>query len=166
MALGPLKAGDAPTLAVVLDQDGKRALFTRTPDGKTKTQKLGESFKSNPTSVAFHDVNQDGLADLVLLIPYEKIKILLQSPGKDFEEVDVAAPGGALEQPWMASLDIDGDGKAELLLPQKNFLRAVVLQADTSSSNAEKSGWTFKVKEQINGAASDSRIAGGLVMPR
>ena len=73
--------------------------FTRTPDGKTRTQKLAETFKSNPSSVAFHDANQDGLADLVVLIPYEKIKILLQVPGKDFEEADVAPPGGTVGSP-------------------------------------------------------------------
>jgi len=35
-------------------------------------------------------VNQDGLADLVILIPYEKIKVLLQVPEKDFDEEDIA----------------------------------------------------------------------------
>ncbi len=34
--------------------------------------------------MAFHDVNQDGLADLVVLIPYEKIKVLLQVAGQGF----------------------------------------------------------------------------------
>lgn len=40
--------------------------------------------------ISFHDVNQDGLADLVILIPYEKIKVLIQVSGKDFEETDAA----------------------------------------------------------------------------
>src|SRR6185436_4516907 len=65
MAVGALQKGQKPTLAVILDQDGKRVLFTRGPDGETKTQKFRESFKSNPTSLTFHDANQDGLADLV-----------------------------------------------------------------------------------------------------
>ena len=160
MALGPLRAGEKPTLAVVIDQDGKRALFTRAPDGKSKTQKLAESFKSNPGSVAFHDANQDGLADLVVLIPYEKIKILLQVPGKDFEEADVSPPGGSVEQPWMSAADVDGDGKQELLLAQKNFLRAVVLKSDTDPKADTNKTWSFTVKDQINGAANNSRIVG------
>ena len=161
MAVGALKPGGKPVLAVILDQDGKRSLVTRTADGKTKIQKLSEDFKSNPTSMAFQDVDQDGLTDLVVLIPYEKVKVLRQVPGKDFEELDVAPPGGAMEQPWMASLDVDGDGKPELLLPQKNFLRAVVLRSDNALQNAtNRGGWTFKVKEQINGTGSDSRIVG------
>ncbi len=165
MAAGSLKPGEKPVLAIIVDRDGKRSLVTRTSDGKSKTQKLDEKFQSNPTSIAFQDVDQDGLADLVVLIPYEKIKVLRQVAGKDFEEIDVAAPGGAIEQPWMASLDIDGDGKPELLLPQQNFLRAVVLQADNAlQSSTNRAGWTFKVKEQINGAASNSRIVGAAAL--
>jgi len=160
MALGALKAGGSPALAVIVDQDGKRSLFVRGPDGKTRTQKLAESFKSNPSGMAFHDANQDGLADLVVLVPYEKIKILLQVPDKDFEEADVAPPGGASEQPWMSTADVDGDGKLELLLAQKNFLRAVVVKAEADGNTATNKTWSFIVKDQINGAANNSRIVG------
>ena len=161
MAVGALKPGAKPTLAVIVDKDGQRSLVTRTADGKTRTQKLSDSFKSNPATLAIQDVNQDGLADLVVLIPYEKIKVLLQKTGGDFDEEDVDPPGGAMEQPWLASADVDGDGKTELLLPQKNFVRAVVLeqQAKTPDST-NKPAWIFRVKDQINGAASDSRIVG------
>lgn len=166
MAVGSLKSGAKPVLAVIVDQDGKRSLVTRTADGKSKSQKLSEDFKSNPTSITFHDVDQDGLTDLVVLIPYEKVKVLRQVAGKDFEELDVAPPGGAMELPWMTSLDVDGDGKPELLLPQKNFLRAVVLQSDNSlQSSTNRGGWTFKVKEQINGTAGNSRIVGAAAVP-
>jgi hypothetical protein len=165
MAVGPLKAnadaGAEPTLAVILDQDGTRLLFTRDPAGKTKTQKLNENFKSNPSSVEFHDVDQDGFMDLVVLIPYEKIKVLIQVPGEAFEETDVSPPGGSAEQPWMSSADIDGDGKAELLLAQKNFLRAVVLRSDEKPKNdATNRNWILTVKDQINGTTSSSRIVG------
>jgi hypothetical protein len=104
----------------------------------------------------------------VVLIPYEKIKVLRQVAGKDFDEIDVAPPGGTMEQPWLCAADVDGDGKAELLLPQRNFLRAVVLQSNSISqslTNKDKGNWTFKVKEQINGAASDSRIIGAAAVP-
>ena len=161
MAAGPLKSGAKPALAVIVDKDGQRSLVTRTADGKTRTQKLSSSFTSNPATLAVQDVNQDGLADLVVLIPYEKIKVLLQKTGGDFDEEDVDPPGGAIEQPWLAAADVDGDGKTELLLPQNNFIRAVVLepQAKTPDST-NKPAWVFRVKDQINGAASDSRIVG------
>jgi hypothetical protein len=161
MAVGALKAGAAPSLCVLVDKDGRRSLVIRAADGKLRTQKLNENFKSNPTTLALQDVNQDGRADLVALIPYEKVKVLLQKSNGDFEETDVDPPGGAMEQPWVASADVDGDGRPELLLPQKNFVRAVVLeqQAKTPGSTNQPD-WVFRVKDQINGASPDSRIVG------
>jgi hypothetical protein len=164
-AVGRLQAGSKPVLAVITDQDGRRSLVTRTADGKSKTQKLDKSFQSNPTAMVFHDADQDGLPDLVVLTPYEKIKVLRQVPGKDFEEIDVAPPGGMIEQPWLSAADVDGDGKDELLLPQKNFVRAVVLKPDaTLETPKNERGWSFSVKEQINGAASNSRLAGAAAL--
>ena len=75
MTTGVLKHGGKPVLAVIVDKDGARYLVIRTAEGKTTRQKLSDSFKSNPAGLAIQDVNQDGLADLVILIPYEKIKV-------------------------------------------------------------------------------------------
>jgi hypothetical protein len=172
LAVGKFAASSKPALAVVLEQDagadlpGRRVLVTRTADGKTRTQRLNKSFQSNPTMMAFHDANQDGLNDLVILTPYEKVKVLLQVPNKDFEEVDVAPPGGVIEQPWLSTADVDGDGKPELLLTQKNFVRAVVLKTDASFQNVtNRAGWTFAVKDQINGAANNSRLVAAAAIP-
>lgn len=169
LAVGALQPGAKPVLAViVLQSDDRRALVIRTADGKIKTQRLNENFKSNPTTLLFHDVNQDGLADLVALVPYEKVKVLLQVKGKagEFDEQDVAPPGGTVEQPWLSVADVDGDGKPELLMTQKNFLRAVVLKPETAAANAkDKPAWVFQVKEQINGAASNSRLIGATAVP-
>ncbi len=165
-AAGKLQPGSKPVLTVIVDQDGRRSLVTRTADGQVKSQKLKDDFKASPATLAFHDVNQDGLMDLVVLMPYEKVKVLLQVPGKDFEELDVAPPGGAIEQPWLSSADVDGDGKPELLFAQKNFLRAVTLQPDGGTNSAAgKGGWVFKVKEQINGAGSNSRLIAATAVP-
>jgi hypothetical protein len=173
LAAGQLQAGAKPVLAVIVepegkgDQDGRRSLVIRTADGKTKTQKLSKDFKANPTTLAFHDADQDGLTDLVILMPYEKVKILRQVPGKDFEELDVDPPGGAreLSQPWLGAADIDGDGKPELLLTQKNFLRAVILQREAPlQSSTNQGAWTFTVKDQINGAGINSRLAGAAAL--
>jgi FG-GAP-like repeat len=166
-AVGSLQPDAKPSLAVIVDQDGKRSLVIRTADGKSKTQKLNDNFKSNPTTLGILDVNQDGLPDLVALIPYEKVKVLLQVAGKDFDEQDVAPPGGVVEQPWLAAADVDGDGKPELLLPQRNFLRAVVLKSEPASQGStNKTSWVFDVKEQINGATSNSRLIGAATVPR
>ena len=166
MAVGALRSGAKPALAMIVDQNGQRFLATRTADGKVRTQKLSEKFTSNPVTMAVQDLNQDGLPDLVVLIPYEKIKVLLQKPGGDFDEEDIDPPGGAIDRPWLASVDVDGDGKPELLLPQKNFVRAVVLEkkmATLGSTNQPE--WVFRVKDQINGSWSDSRIVGAAALP-
>ena len=101
--VGPSFSATTRTINPSLHQDGKRVLWTRSPSGENSSQKLNESFKANPTFMGFHDADQDGLQDLVVLIPYEKMKILRQVPGKDFEELDIAPPGGSLEQPWMSA---------------------------------------------------------------
>jgi hypothetical protein len=167
LTVGKLQAKAKPTLAVLVDQDGRRSLVTRTADGKGKIQRLSESFRSNPTLLAMHDVDQDGLADLIALIPYEKVRVLLQVSGKGFNEQEVAPPGGVdIAQPWLSAADVDGDGKPELLLAQKNFLRAVVLiQESAAQSSTNRSGWGFKVKEQINGVASNSRLVAAAAIP-
>ncbi len=165
MAVGPLKPRAKPTLCVIVDKDGQRSLVTETADGKMKTQKLSPDFKATPTSMAIQDVNQDGRADLVILIPYEKIKVLLQKRDGSFDEEDVDAPGGGIEQPWLASADLDGSGKPELLLPQKNFLRAVVLEQEQKmEGSTNQPSWVFRVKDQINGAAGDSQIVGAVAV--
>ena len=74
------KPGAKPMLAVILDQDGKRVLVTRTASGETKSHKLSESFKSTPSSMAWHDIDQDGLNDLVLLTRTKKSKFFSRLP--------------------------------------------------------------------------------------
>jgi hypothetical protein len=166
MTVGALKPGAKPVLAVITDKDGARSLAVVSADGKTVTQKLSESFKANPTTLAVQDVNQDGLADLMLLMPYEKIKVLLQKKDGKFDELDVDPPGGAMEQPWLAVADVDGDGKGDLLLPQKNFVRAVVLEQGAKiAGSTNPPAWNFRVKDQINGSESDSRILGAVAVP-
>jgi hypothetical protein len=161
MTTGVLKRGGKPVLAVIVDKDGVRSLVIRDAEGKTKTRRLSDSFKANPVSISIHDVNQDGRPDLVVLIPYEKIKVLLQKTSGDFDEVDVDPPGGPMEQPWLAAVDTAGDGREELLLPQKNFVRSVVLEQQAKTEGLTNApGWEFRVKDQINGAARDSRIIG------
>jgi hypothetical protein len=163
MTVGSLKAGAKPLLAVLADDEGRRRLLLRAADGSLElNQSLSPSFRSNPAAFALHDVNQDGLGDFVILIPYDKVKVLLQDTAGTFTEVDVAPPGGILEQPWFSTADVDGDGRAELLLNQRNFLRAVVLAQDP----ADTGSWVFEVREQINGASANSRLVGAAAVPQ
>ncbi len=162
MAVGAIHPGGPTLLATIVEQDAGRVLHLLPSTGGGTTQKLSEGFKSNPTRLAIFDANQDRLPDLVVLIPYEKIRILVQRADRTFEEVEVAPPGGNAEQPWLSRADVDGDGAPELLLAQKNFVRAVVLQSEAPGGSG---AWTFTVKEQINGAGSNSKIVGAAALP-
>lgn len=165
MAIGEIDDSGKPALAIITEADNKRHLQVVNAEGAARKQALNENFKSNPRSMAIHDLNQDGRSDLVLLIPYENIKVLLQNPDQQFDEHDITPPGGTAgaDQPWLTTMDVDGDGKRELLLAQKNFLRAVVLRHSAGAAD-EKSGWSFAVKEQINGVSSNSRIVGAAAL--
>lgn len=145
-------AGGTNAFAVVADADGKRSLQLFAGSASPRSQMLGESFKDTPAALVAHDMDQDGLTDLLVLVPFAKTRVLRQVAGADFEEIELALPGADADRPWCSSADVDGDGKAELLVAQKNFVRAVVLK---------KAGeqWIVDVREQINGAAGNSRIA-------
>lgn len=157
MTAGAIAADSNPVLAAIVEKDRKRELVLRNADGEVLRQELAESFKGNPDALVRHDLDQDGRADFIVLIPYEKLKVLRQNDDGGFEELDLAAPGGSSDLPALSAGDVDDDGKAELLLAQKNFVRAVVLRRDGESGNGNTS-WSFQVKEQINGASSSSRI--------
>ena len=61
----------------------------------------------------------------------------------------------------MSFADVDGDGKPELLLGQRNFIRAVVLREETAPAGTNThASYAFQVKDQINGRSSNSRITG------
>ncbi len=158
LAVGVLVTGNKPVLAVVVEKDGARHLQLHQPGVPMATQKLNKDYKANPSIVAFHDVDQDGRNDLLLLAPFEKIKVLVNRVDNDFEEVDVAPPGGTLDKPILNTADVDGDGKAELLLAQRNFLRAVKLEKQNDK-------WRLRVKDQINGAGTDSRLRAAVALP-
>jgi len=162
MAVGPLHTGAKPTLAVIVEQDTNRALVTIDSDHKTTSQKLGGGLSWTVGSMQMHDLNQDGLADLVVVVPGDKFKALIQRDSKTnvFDEQDIMPPGGSSAEPWTGSADVDGDGKPELLLAEKNFVRAAVLTNEMGRATNGKSLWSFLVKDQINGSSSDSHIVG------
>jgi hypothetical protein len=163
MTAGQLRRGAKPTLCLIVDKDGQRYLVTYDNKGRTRTQKLSASFIDTPVAMTVQDVNQDGLPDLVVLVPYDKVKMLLQRPDGSFDEEDVPYPGGGIAQPWMASAELDG--RPELLLPGKNFVRAVVLEKERETlSFTNQPQWVFRVTDQINGATDDSQIVGATVV--
>ncbi|MCF7669130.1 MAG: VCBS repeat-containing protein [Verrucomicrobia bacterium] len=159
IATGQVFADKPDALCVIIERDNRRYAVIQGPKGKLFEKPLDESYRSNPNSTFIHDVNQDGQNDIVILTPYEKIKILLQESG-EFREFDISPPAGGLQNPWAETADIDADGKPELLLARENFVRALTVKPEINSkTDTEQTNWTFHVKTQINGAYDNSKIA-------
>jgi hypothetical protein len=154
MAVGRFQDTDQMTVALLIENDGKRSLQLHTAAKAAKTIALSKDFRASPSRMFFHDADQDGRRELVCLTPYEKVNLLMQAGDDKFTEVELVPPGGAIAQPSYGLADLDGDGKAELLLPQKNFVRAVVLE-----KRADAGTWSFRVKEQINGESRSSKVS-------
>ena len=70
----------SPVLALVLDRDGKRFLHIHKADGEAHSQELDKKFKANPAVLAFHDADQDGQMDLLVMAAYEKVKVQVVFP--------------------------------------------------------------------------------------
>ncbi len=139
--------------AVLVDKDGKRALELHRAGKKADTITLSDEFRSSPSRMFFHDIDQDGFNDLVFLTPYEKIQVIRYAENSNHEEIDLFPPGGAVSKPIYGIADLNGDSKPELLLPQKNFVRAVVLEQKKGTKS-----WNFRVSDQINGSKRNSQV--------
>jgi len=157
IATGRLAKDAHPGLLVISEADNRRTLEIHRPEGLARSIPLPESFRGTPREMIVHDVDQDGRNDVVLLVPYEKVRVLRQQEDGDFKSLEVDPPGGSQDRPWLATMDVDQDGTDEILFAQKNFLRAVIL----SRLNEE---WVFHVKDQINGASGRSVIAGATTL--
>ena len=156
IALVRLETG--PRLAVVT-KDGKNYQLELLPldgsaDAKTEVVKLGALVKA-PESIMGCDADQDGLVDL-LLFTQDKPMTMLRASATGFtalESKDMAQFGlvQAANGSNSAAFDVNGDGKQELVVADRNFIRA--LRFDSAATPA---GW--QVVTQVNAARSDAKL--------
>ncbi len=159
MAVGEVLPGAGPQLAVLerLKEGLKLSLFS--PDGTVGHDETLVDIGADRVDLVIHDVDQDGLPDVVPVAAYEELRCLRQiADGGGFERVTIATGARDSEQAWVARVDLDRDGLPELILPQKNAVRGVVLKP-SESGDGEKS-WSVDVKVQINGAETGSVVGG------
>lgn len=138
--------------AVVFLKEKARHLLVQ--QGSTQhTQEL-EGLTENPNRIHIVDLNQDGRADLLLEIPFKPLVILVQGTEGEFNQLDTDSGASRsllsrLEPGSIGFADMDRDGKDEMLIVRKGFVRALRL----SKQN------TFETVTQVNASRSDMKIA-------
>ncbi len=140
----------APHLAVVAKDGRDHIIELISMENHRHTVDLGSQSRS-PETIIDLDADQDGRVDL-LLFTRDKPMMMLHA-GADgvftLTESDDMGQFGlvkAAEADNTAVFDIDGDGKPELLIADKNYVRAVRYQPNPGSGVAQ--GW--QVVAQIN----------------
>jgi hypothetical protein len=172
---------DGQRLLAVVAKDGKNLVIELVPvDGADEPSKrtvvnLGSQSRS-PNAVMSLDADQDGMTDLLVFTP-EKPMILLQAqkpdaakaePAKDAKADAKPAPFRVLESKDMGQFglvqaatgdnvmaaDTDGDGKPELLVADRNYVRA--LRYEPKPAAGTSPGW--QVITQMNAKNPDAKL--------
>ena len=172
----PLAGGLAPTAlglvnidnrnwVAIIGKDGRNYSIELQPADGTTTGKVSiplGALSRAPDTILALDADQDSLTDLLLFTPDKPMTMLHHEPAKEGDAKDAPPTFKTLESKDMAQFglaqaanaqntttaDIDGDAHAELLVADRNFVRA--LRFDP------KLGW--QVVEQINAPRGDTKF--------
>ena len=177
----PLSPGHVPVTVAAVELDGGAAAAIIARESRAYVLDLVPVDGRAPTSVALGDLprapgailaldaNGSGRTDLLLLTP-DRPMIMLE-----------AQPAGG-EKPWRllnsadmgqfglvqsasadntAVYDLDGDGREELLVADRNFIRA--LRYDPSPAAGTTPGW--QIVGQLNADRADSKLVSLAVFP-
>jgi len=158
-----------PTLAVVT-KDGRNYTLTLVPatgeaamDAKNHRSVSLGSLSRNPESILGVDVDHEGHTDLLVFTPDKPMIMVREVTDKDgktelktLESKDMGQFGlvQAANGRNTAVFDVLGDGKAELLVADRNYVRA--LRYDAAPPAGTSPGW--QVVKQFNADASDAKL--------
>lgn len=154
--------GDGVSEVIIAAKDGRRfnLELLRFKDGGWSSgspARLG-AIKRSPTALLASDLNGDGNTDLVMFIPREPTRIFVQDGGDSFQEVAeedsvrTSQFEGVLPDRFGIG-DFTGDGKAELLVSGKGFIRAYRIQGDGS----------LEIVDQANARSSLDELTGPIL---
>jgi hypothetical protein len=148
---------DGAHVAVVSKDGRDYVLDLLHMDGESHVIELGKLSRA-PQTIVDLDADQDGRTDL-LLFTREKPMTMLHARDEGFvltESKDMRQFGlvKAAKSENITVFDIDGDGWKELLIADKNFVRAVRYEPEPRGGVSE--GW--QVVEQINASDSASKL--------
>lgn len=165
-----ISAGHTPVAATLVELDGGMTLAVVAKDGRnyvldlinTRTNEttvvdLGSQSREPETIVAL-DADQDGRTDLLLFTPEKPMQMLRSEPSgfKLLESRDMGQFGlvQAAEARNTETFDVDGDGRQELLIADRNFIRAVRYVAEPPAGVSP--GW--QVVTQINAEDPSTKL--------
>lgn len=165
VAMNLVELEDGPRLAVVAKDGRDYSIALLDLAGGAETVPLGAQSRSPETILAL-DADQDGRTDL-LLFTRDKPMMMLHAEDGGFvltESKDMGQFGlvKAAKADNTAVFDIDGDGLAELLIADRNYVRAVRYEPDPPAGISP--GW--QVVEQINADDASSKLVSLAILGR
>jgi len=157
VAMSVVEVDGAPVLAAVLKDARNYSLALIQMGGGVEIIPLGAASRS-PDSVAGLDANQDGRTDLILLTR-DKPMTLVERTDDGFlvRESKDMGQFGLVQTATSANTtvyDIDGDGLSELLIADRNYVRAV--RYEPAPPPGISPGW--QVVTQINARDAGAKL--------
>lgn len=157
VAMNLVQLEHGPHVAVVAKSGRDYMLYLIDMSGEKHTISLGSASRSPDTIVAL-DADQDGKTDL-LLFTRDKPMTMLRSTEDGFKVLESKDMGQfglvqAANSLNTAAMDVDGSGNAELLVADKNYVRAVRYETDPGPGVSP--GW--QVVRQINANDSTAKL--------
>ena len=159
MAAGDVDGDGLPELFVVSKHEDKWHAFLL-DRSKAGAMEVSRSFemsklsvkKDEPNGLLVLDIDQDGRDDLLVFDRYKTMRTYHQEANGTFTDLsDKPDYGGGLVEKKrlkdLARIDLNDDGKEELVVASKNFARALVLAKGH-----------LTVKDQVNARSSSSQI--------
>jgi hypothetical protein len=158
VAMNLVQLEHGPHVAVVAKSGRDYVLYLIDMQGEREAIQLGTQSRSPDTILAL-DADQDGKTDLLLLTRDKPMTMIKAEPDGKFKLLESKDMGQfglvqAANAANTAVVDSDGNGKPELLIADKNYVRA--LRYDTNPAAGVSPGW--QVVRQINANDSNSKL--------
>lgn len=163
VAMAYLTLRDGPAVGMVVRDKRDHTLEIHRPNGAAVMKVELTDVNRPPKSAIAGDFDHDGHTDVILFTPNEPM-VMVRSVGGTQEEIEVLNDDrmrqfGLVQAAGpenTAPLDVDGDGFAELLIADANFVRACTFD--------KEKGW--RVVEQITMPEASARLVGLSVLER
>ena len=161
--------GDGASEVIVATKDGRRLNLEilRFVDGQWsggQPVKLG-AIKRSPTALLAEDLNGDGAPDLVMFIPREATRMFVkdQDAFREIAEQDSVRTSqfeGVLPSRFGVG-DFTGDGKVEMLVSGKGFVRAYRINLDGGPDGGPDGA--LEIVDQANARSSLDELSGPIL---